>query len=83
MGYNLRHTYYQHLLNERVQFYTQRNMEKFTTDEEVFKTWKSNHNPTSKVVDGVTYYLFVDENGKVKKREGFPKIEVGDLFNAN
>ena len=56
------------------------NMEKFTTDEEVFKTWKSNHNPTSKVVDGVTYYFFVDENGKVKKREGFPKIEVEGLF---
>ena len=45
------------------------NMEKFTTDEEVFKTWKSNHNPTSRVVDGVTYYFFVDENGKVKKKE--------------
>ena len=59
------------------------NMEKFTTDEEVFKTWKSNHNPTSKVVDGVTYYFFVDENGKVKKREGFQKVEVEDLFNAN
>ena len=58
------------------------NMEKFTTDEEVFKTWKSNHNPTSRVVAGVTYYFFVDENGKVKKREGFPKIEVGDLFNG-
>ena len=57
------------------------NMEKFTTDEEVFKTWKSNHNPTSKVVDGVTYYFFVDENLKVKKRNGFPKVEVGDLFN--
>ena len=56
------------------------NMEKFTTDEEVFKTWKSNHNPTSRVVDGVTYYFFVDENGKVKKREGFPKIEVEGLF---
>ena len=56
------------------------NMEKFTTDEEVFKTWKSNHNHTSRVVDGVTYYFFVDENGKVKKREGFPKIEVEGLF---
>ena len=59
------------------------NMEKFTTDESVFKTWKSEYVPTSKVVDGVTYYFFVDENGKVKKIEGFPKIEVGDLFNAN
>ena len=56
------------------------NMEKFSTDESVFKTWKSSYTPTSKVVDGVTYYFFVDENGKVKKRDGFPKIEVGGLF---
>ena len=56
------------------------NMEKFTTNEAVFKTWKSSYTPTSKVVDGVTYYFFVDENGKVKKRDGFPKIEVGSLF---
>ena len=58
------------------------NMEKFTTDEEVFKTWKSEYIPTSQVVDGVTYYFFVDGNGKVKKREGFPKIEVGVLFSV-
>ena len=58
------------------------NMEKFTTDETVFKTWKSEYIPTSKVVDGVTYYFFVDENGKVKKRDGFPKVEVEDLFNG-
>ena len=56
------------------------NMEKFTTDEAVFKTWKSEYIPTSKVVDGVTYYFFVDENMKVKKRDGFPKIKVEDLF---
>ena len=56
------------------------NMEKFTTNEAVFKTWKSEYTPTSQVVDGVTYHFFVDENGKVKKREGFPKIEVGGLF---
>ena len=58
------------------------NMEKFTTDEEVFKTWKSSYTPTSKFVDGVTYYFFVDENLKVKKRGGFPKVEVEDLFNG-
>ena len=57
------------------------NMEKFTTDEEVFKTWESNYIPTSKVVDSVTYYFFVDENGKVKKRNGFQKVEVEGLFN--
>ena len=56
------------------------NMEKFTTDEAVFKTWKSEYIPTSKVVDGVTYHFFVDENGKVKKRDGFPKIDVEGLF---
>ena len=58
------------------------NMEKFTTDEEAFKTWKSEYASTSKVVDGVTYYFFVDENGKVKKQDGFPKVEVEDLFNG-
>ena len=58
------------------------NMEKFTTDEEAFKTWKSEYASTSKVVDGVTYYFFVDENGKVKKRDGFPKVRVEGLFNG-
>lgn len=58
------------------------NMEKFSTNEAVFKTWKSEYTPTSKVVDGIEYYFFVDGNGKVKKREGFPKIEVGGLFNG-
>ncbi len=56
------------------------NMEKFSTDESVFKTWKSEYTPTSKVVDGVTYYFFVDENGKVKKRDGFQKVKVEGLF---
>ena len=56
------------------------NMQKFTTSLEEFKTWKSEYIPTSKVVEGVTYYFFVDENLKVKKRDGFPKVEVGDLF---
>ena len=50
-------------------------MEKFTTSLEEFKTWESNYIPTSKVVDGVKYYFFVDENSKVKKRNGFPKID--------
>ena len=58
------------------------NMEKFTTSLDEFETWKSEYIPTSKVVDGVKYYFFVDENGKVKKREGFPKIEVEGLFNG-
>ena len=68
------------ILSEYADRVIENNMEKFTTDEEVFKTWKSSYTPTSQVVDGVTYYFFVDENLKVKKREGFPKIEVGSLF---
>ncbi len=58
------------------------NMQKFTTSLEEFKTWESNYIPTSKEYDGKLYYFFVDENGKVKKRWGFPKVEVEDLFNG-
>ena len=58
------------------------NMEKFTTSLDEFETWESKYIPTSKVVDGVTYYFFVDENLKVKKRDGFPKVEVRSLFNG-
>ena len=56
------------------------NMEKFTTDEEVFKTWESDQIPTSKEYDGKLYYFFTDENSKVKKRNGFPKVDVEGLF---
>ena len=69
-------------LSEYANRVIENNMEKFTTDEAVFKTWKSEYIPTSKVVDGVKYYFFVDENMKVKKRCGFPKIEVEGLFNG-
>ena len=70
------------ILSEYADRVIENNMEKFTTDEAVFKTWKSEYIPTSKVVDGVTYYFFVDENLKVKKRNGFPKVEVEGLFNG-
>ena len=70
------------ILSEYADRVIENNMEKFTTDEAVFKTWKSEYIPTSKVVDGVKYYFFVDENGKVKKRVGFPKIDVEGLFNG-
>ena len=70
------------ILSEYADRVIENNMQKFTTDEEVFKTWESEYIPTSKFVDGVTYYFFVDENLKVKKRDGFPKVEVEDLFNG-
>lgn len=71
------------ILDEYADRVIENNMQKFTTSLEEFKTWRSEYTTTSKVVDGATYYFFVDENGKVKKRDGFPKVEVEDLFNAN
>ena len=68
------------ILSEYADRVIENNMQKFTTSLDEFETWESKYIPTSKVVDGVTYYFFVDGNGKVKKREGFPKIEVGGLF---
>ena len=71
------------ILDEYADRVIENNMQKFTTSLEEVKTWESEYTTTSKVVDGVTYYFFIDENGKVKKRDGFPKVEVEDLFNAN
>ena len=68
------------ILSEYADRVIENNMQKFTTSLDEFETWESEYIPTSKFVDGVTYYFFVDENLKVKKREGFPKIEVGGLF---
>ena len=70
------------ILSEYADRVIENNMQKFTTSLDEFETWESEYIPTSKFVDGVTYYFFVDENLKVKKREGFPKIEVEDLFNG-
>ena len=68
------------ILSEYADRVIENNMQKFTTSLDEFETWESEYIPTSKFVDGVTYYFFVDENLKVKKREGFPKIEVEGLF---
>ena len=68
------------ILSEYADRVIENNMQKFTTSLDEFKTWESEYTPTSKVVDGIEYYFFVDGNGKVKKREGFPKIEVEGLF---
>ena len=70
------------ILSEYADRVIENNMQKFTTSLDEFETWESEYIPTSKFVDGVTYYFFVDENLKVKKRDGFPKVEVGSLFNG-
>ena len=68
------------ILDEYADRVIENNMQKFTTSLEEFKMWESDYIPTSKECDGKLYYFFVDGNGKVKKRDGFPKVEVEDLF---
>ena len=70
------------ILSEYADRVIENNMQKFTTSLEEFKTWESDYIPTSKEYDGKLYYFFTDENSKVKKRNGFPKVEVEDLFNG-
>ena len=71
------------ILSEYADRVIENNMQKFTTSLEEFKTWESDYIPTSKECDSKLYYFFTDENSKVKKRNGFPKVEVEDLFNAD
>ena len=70
------------ILSEYADRVIENNMQKFTTSLEEFKTWESDYIPTSKEFDGKLYYFFTDENGKVKKRKGFPKVKVEGLFNG-
>ena len=56
------------------------NQQKFTTDVEVFSTWKSAYNRTSVIIDGVEYYFLKDNNNKVKKRDGFVNVNLNVLF---
>lgn len=68
------------ILNEVCDRVIHNNKQKFTTDQEEFLTWESDHYPKSLEIDGVTYYFLVDENGKVKKHKGFKELEIKDLF---
>lgn len=68
------------ILNEVCDRVIENNKQKFTTDQEEFLTWESDHYPKSLEIDGVAYYFLVDENGKVKKHKGFKELEIKDLF---
>lgn len=68
------------ILNEVCDRVIENNKQKFTTDQEEFLTWESDHYPKSLEIDGVTYYFLVDENGKVKKHKGFNELNIKDLF---
>lgn len=68
------------VLNKAADMIIENNMSKFTTSEEEFNTWTSPYNRKSLDVDGVKYYFFVDDNGKVKKRDNFPSVDLSVLF---
>lgn len=62
------------------------NTDKFTTDEVEFNTWKSPDGEELKkhsvVVNGVTYYSLINSIGKVRKRVGFPVVDLSDLVDT-
>lgn len=59
------------------------NASKFTTDKKEFETWETPENEPlekeTRVIDGVEYYMFVNEVGKVRKRDGFVGVDLTDL----
>lgn len=59
------------------------NQEKYTDDHVVFETWEIPDNeklyPECVELGDKTFYLFVNENGKVRKRKGFPAVNLQDL----
>ena len=59
------------------------NQEKYTDDHVVFETWEIPDNeklyPECVELGDKTSYLFVNENGKVRKRKGFPVVNLQDL----
>ena len=59
------------------------NQEKYTDDHVVFETWEIPDNeklyPELVELGDKTFYLFVNENGKVRKRKGFPAVNLQDL----
>lgn len=52
---------------------------KFTKDSEDFANWESSFTRKTVEVDGECYYLLVDKNGKVRKKENFNKVVLDDL----
>lgn len=64
------------LLDKCVELVVENNKQKFTTSKEEFDTWESEFTRKELIVDGVTYYTLIDENGKIRKRDNFPKVDL-------
>ena len=67
------------ILNKCVDCVLENNMQKFTTDKHEFDTWQSPYNRKERVVNGTTYHFFVDDNGKVRKRDDFHKVDLESI----
>ena len=52
------------------------NASKYTTNKEEFDSWKTKHQRHSCVIDGVTYYYLLDENGKGRKHDDFKNVDL-------
>jgi len=58
------------------------NLSKYTTDIDVATGWQAvscQYTLKQTLVDGNIWWCMADENGKVKKPEGFKPVELGDL----
>ena len=71
------------LISEALDRIIENNMSKVTTDVDYFETWVAPKGetlfPKSTVVDGVRYYLLVNESGKCRKPEHFVGVDLEDL----
>lgn len=71
------------LIIEATNRVVENNNQKHTDDKEYFDTWKHPKDEvlerSSKEVDGVTYYFFVNEVGKVRKKDGFEIMALVDI----
>ena len=71
------------LIIEATNRVVENNNQKHTDDKEYFDTWKHPKDEvlerSSKEVDGVTYYFFVNEVGKVRKKDGFEGVDLSHL----
>lgn len=68
------------LLDKCVELVVENNKQKFTTSKEEFDSWESEFIRKELVVDGVTYYTFVDDNGKIRKRDGFKPVDLSFIL---
>lgn len=84
---NFSETYMNHfdfdIIKEATDRIIDNNQEKYTDDDKEFSTWVAPDgeylSPREIVLDGTSYYLLVNENGKVRKRKGFPVVNLQDL----